>query len=141
MDNPSGRDPKRPVMKPISDPISRGRGCYNCTAWENQEKARSHWSHLRQNELQRAFLQSQMDPDGEKAQIVVNIRRMVDNVDRTVAAGVFGVCLKGKGNADLVHNAFLCDSWNGREGASIATAGHPIDELPGELKDKKGLPE
>lgn len=63
------------------------------------------------------------------------------NADRLVQAGALGMCLvgvpldaQGQG-ADFVHYQYLCNRWTGREGASVATEGHPIDKLPEELKD------
>jgi hypothetical protein len=56
--------------------------------------------------------------------------------DRMVICGLIGVCLKGRSESDFVAAAFLCEAWVGKEGASVATEGMPMDKLPEELKDE-----
>lgn len=55
--------------------------------------------------------------------------------DGLIANGEAGLCLIGKAETDFVHAAFLCSSWNGRQGSSAATDGYPLDPLPDELRD------
>lgn len=122
------------IIKPLQ-PIERKQGCWNCKYWDNQEKARAVWNHKRLGNLTEAQALVQLHSDqGESHPRVVSIRRMVDNVDRAVAAGLLGVCSSGKSNSDLVHNGYLCPSWTGRLGASVAIAGEGADKLPEELK-------
>jgi hypothetical protein len=63
---------------------------------------------------------------------------MVDQVDHAMAIGAFGICKSGKAQADLVHNAYLCDGWSAAAGASLATSGTAPDLLPEELKALRG---
>lgn len=121
------------VTKSGLEVIERNRGCYNCKNWENQEKARTYWQHRRLDNLNHAKLIAKLDPDGENGIQVVNIRRMVNNVDHSVASGTFGLCLAGKAEADLVHHAYLCSSWSGVSGSSLVTSGTAPDKLPEEL--------
>lgn len=102
-------------------------------SWENQEKAQIYWSHKRQTDLGLAMIKAQGSPQGESDPAVVGMRRMVDQVDHAIARGVFGICVNGKSKTDFVHNAYLCDNWTGREGASLATSGTLADKLPEEL--------
>lgn len=118
-------------------PIIRHRGCWNCTHWDNQEKAQNFWGVRRRADLNTAFLETKINPLGENAPKVISIRRTVDQVDHAVASGVFGVCLKGKAEADLVHNAYLCDGWTGKEGSSLSTSATTPDLLPEELKAER----
>jgi len=52
---------------------------------------------------------------------------------RAVAAGTIGMCMKGVPDSDFVVNSYLCGSWDGVDGSSVATAGHKLDKLPEEL--------
>lgn len=132
------RDPNKALIMPISDgAIKRNRGCWNCRSWDNQEKAIQFWQSRRQTDLNYALALSKVDPLKEEAIQVVNIRRMVNLIDNSIAQGVFGLCLAGKGGADLVHNVYLCDSWSGKEGSSLATSGTRPDMLPEELKERR----
>jgi len=56
--------------------------------------------------------------------------------DRMAEQGLIGVCIKGRAEADFVTAPYLCDSWVGREGSSVATEGQPLDLLPEELADE-----
>lgn len=58
--------------------------------------------------------------------------RLFDNL---VASGEAGICMIGKADSDFVHAGFLCSSWTGKQGASMATSGHPLDPLPDEMRD------
>jgi len=127
-------NPKAPLIAtPFNQQFSRGQGCWNCMAWENDTTARNHWETKRRADLEHARRLSQFLPQGEDDPQVKQLRRMVDAVDHNVAAGVFGVCRKGKAGADLVHFQFLCEHWVGRTGASLATEGK-TDLLPEELR-------
>lgn len=130
--NPT-RDLDQPIIVQPNAPIERKRGCWNCVSWENQERCRGYWSEKRQLDLGYAALRASASPEGERDSVVMGIRRMVDQVDHAIARGVFGLCLAGKAESDFVHNAYLCDGWNGREGASLATSGTAPDKLPEEL--------
>jgi hypothetical protein len=127
------RDVDQPILLQPNQPIERNRGCWNCISWENQEKARAYWSQKRQADLGQAVIKANSSPQGENDPAVVGLRRMVDQVDHAIARGVFGICLKGGSNTDFVHNAYLCENWTAREGASLATSGTLADKLPEEL--------
>lgn len=87
-------------------------------------------------DLNAAMATALADVRGEDHPQVVQIRRMVDLVDRSVAKGEIGICLRGKAEADFAFAAYLCDGWTGRVGSSLATAGHAIDLLPEELHER-----
>jgi hypothetical protein len=76
-----------------------------------------------------------LDVRGESHPQVVQIRRMVNLVDHSLAKGEIGMCLKGKAETDFVFAAYLCDAWVGKQGSSLATSGHKIDALPEELTE------
>jgi hypothetical protein len=56
-------------------------------------------------------------------------------MEKAVMMGQAGMCMVGKVQTDFVHFKYLCDAWTGKEGASAATEGHPLDPLPAELKE------
>jgi hypothetical protein len=116
--------------------FERRRGCWSCIHWNNGDLSIGKWSVDRQNNLAEALRLSLESPQGEDANPVKNIRRMVDLLDHSIAKGDFGVCLPGFAETDFAHNAYLCDQWTGRVGSSVATEGAPLDLLPEELKDK-----
>jgi hypothetical protein len=58
-----------------------------------------------------------------------------------VSEGKLGMCSAGKSQGDFVENMYLCDYWSGAEGSSLATAGHALDKLPGELREELDGPE
>ncbi len=132
------RKDNSPIIMPVGDgAITRNRGCWNCKHWENQDKAIQFWQSRRRIDLDYALAISKVDPLKEEAPQVVSIRRMVDLVDNSIAQGVFGLCLSGKGLSDFTHNAYLCDGWSGKEGSSVATSGTKVDLLPEELKERQ----
>jgi hypothetical protein len=118
--------------------FERARGCWSCIHWNNDQLAKGKWTLNRQQDLARALQISLNDPRGEEAPLCMNIKAMVDTMDHGVALGVWGICLPGHSGTDFVHNAYLCDRWTGRQGASIATAGAKLDKLPEELKEDVG---
>jgi hypothetical protein len=79
---------------------------------------------------------------GEDHPHVVNIRRMVNNLDHMVASRVVGVCggngrtADGQPVGDFVAHSFLCDRWSGVQGASMAREGGKIDDLPEEVAQR-----
>lgn len=113
--------------------VQRSQGCWNCVSFST-DAAKQFWTTRRQKDLDIALSQSLADPQGESAQQVVNIRKMVDECDKAVAAGLLGKCMKGGTEADLVSLGFLCEKWSGRQGASVARDG-ALDKLPGELME------
>ena len=124
---------REPSQDPFA-PIIRNRGCWNCRHWDNQDKARAFWAQRRQADLAYALQEAHLQPEGEDHSKVVSIRRVVDQVDHAMAIGAFGICQKGKAQADLVHNAYLCDGWSAAAGASLVTSGTAPDLLPEELR-------
>lgn len=124
------------MITPYGGAITRTQGCWNCSKWENAEKSRALWSQQRQATLAQALTLSFTEPEGEEHPKVVQIRRMVNTVDHGIASGHLGICLAGKANADFVDNAYLCDHWTGRTGASLAREGQKADKLPEELREE-----
>lgn len=66
----------------------------------------------------------------------------IQQMEKAINLGVAGICMLGSrpqevgGPAgDFVEHRFLCDRWSGRQGSSVATAGHPIDKLNEELHE------
>jgi uncharacterized protein YoaH (UPF0181 family) len=158
--------------------VERGRGCWNCKSFENQELSRQKYAahraeragQLREQEAntgERAGVQLVAELDEET--IEPRVQAMVAQgfsrneairliakaedaklnsgptgghndprfrlFDGLITNGEAGICLVGKAPTDFVHAGFLCDGWNGKQGASMATSGHPLDPLPDELKD------
>ena len=119
--------------------FNRGAGCWNC---KHCESGKAFWTHKRQQDLASALRISQGSPLGEEHPKVINIRKMVDTIDHSIAAGALVRCT-GKGMTahnepvgDLVAHNYMCHKWTGAQGASIARAGGKMDELPEELVDK-----
>lgn len=130
---------KDDVAQALHDRVhERSRGCWNCKSFETDTLARGFWNVRRLDELGNARALAMTLEGGEDHPRIKDLRRMIDLVDQGVASCTFGICLANKAKGDLVHNAFLCDSWNGMQGVSSATAGQPVDLLPEELKDKIG---
>jgi hypothetical protein len=136
--------------------VERGRGCWNCTGFENGLLARQQWRAVhrparerqlqarkrelverRQAELIRSPLAPTSDLDQAFNQLATQVGLLKD-VDRAVTAGALGMCMVGGTACDFVTATFLCEKWTGRQGSSVATQGHPVDALPQELKDKLG---
>lgn len=66
---------------------------------------------------------------------VAREQRRFTMFDRLAENGLIGVCLRGRSETDFVSAAYLCEGWAGKEGASVATEGAPMDKLPEELQD------
>jgi hypothetical protein len=121
--------------------IERKQGCWNCTGF-SREMGKKHWSDRRQKDLEVGLSISLQSPLGEQDPKVKGIRQMVDNVDHGVASGSLGMCLghgvdrNGNPVGDLVMSTYLCEKWNGAQGASVARGGEAPDTLPAELEDK-----
>jgi hypothetical protein len=135
----------RPIIAPERT-FERGRGCWNCTAYENGELSRQHWSEhkgrllavlagsaplVRLGEMEKAV------PSQDDARL-----DQVTQMDKAIKIGVIGMCMKGSRPQSLggpegnfVEHRFLCDRWNGRQGSSVATSGKPLDKLNDELLD------
>lgn len=126
--------------------FERGRGCWNCKSFENDQLARTRWQECRERDLAHILTSGPLprlgdmelpNPTGRDARI-----DQVRLMDALVANGGVGLCLKGARPKDLggpegdfVHHKFLCDRWDGRTGHSVATAGKPLDKLNDELWD------
>jgi hypothetical protein len=143
----NGNGNMRGVMNKLLIPkervVERTQGCWNCTHWD-AAKAKPFWTERRQLDLTKALELSlnSSNKQGEDHPHVVNIRRMVDNLDHMVASGSVGMC-EGNGRTangdpvgDLVAHSFLCDRWSGTQGASIAREGQRADLLPEELEER-----
>lgn len=137
------------LIKPITAPertFERGRGCWNCKSFENDQLSRQRWRECRTRDLGYIASSGSLprlgelelpNPSGKDARLD-QIRFM----DAAITSGSAGLCLKGPRPKDLggpegdfVHCKFLCDRWDGRSGHSVATAGRPLDKLNDELWD------
>ena len=138
---PTIRKALNQVMVPKERVISKGQGCWNCKSWD-RDKAKPLWTEKRQNDLNTALTLALDAPDGEDNVRVRNIRSMVDSLDHLVASGHVGCCTGGGKTAndepvgDFVVHSFLCGSWNGMVGASLACIDGKLDALPEETADK-----
>ena len=158
--------------------VERGRGCWNCIHFNNDELARQHYRTKTAGERAVAnaasLLPSFADDDvshrqmaHEAAELVgkhkIPVEEAVETVlaaksrrdprvaaaladarqqqarfhvfDRAVAVGGIGICIANKAPGDFVDCRYLCDHWTGRDGASVATAGKPLDKLPEEVRE------
>lgn len=127
---------KRPNMM-ADRTFERGRGCWNCTSWNNGDLAKSHWQACKQRDFAAyaAAGKVPLDRIGDQENNIFS-GTMYDTVERSIQAGELGMCLAGKANGDFVHAHFLCaNGWNGRQGSSIATGGiaGKVDKDIGEL--------
>lgn len=128
------------IAVPKERVISTGQGCWNCLHWR-RESAVGVWTQLRQRDLARAAEIALGSPDGEANQQVVNIRRMVNDIDHLVATKHMAPCSGGGETAngepvgDLVAHAFLCHKWTGVQGSSLAREGK-TDRLPEEVAER-----
>jgi hypothetical protein len=120
--------------------FTRGQGCWNCI---HAKSPVDRWFAKRSQKLayaQRIALQNTLM--GENDPEVVQIRREVELIDANIAQGQISICdvgrtANGEPVGDFVVNAFLCDRWTGRDGASLARSPDgKLDDLPEELRDK-----
>jgi hypothetical protein len=131
------------LLVPKERVVERAQGCWNCKHWD-AEAAKPLWNQKRQNDLAKALELSLKteNKQGEDHPHVVNIRRMVDNLDHMVASKSVGVCsgdgrtANGQPVGDFVAHSFLCDRWSGVQGASMTREGGKIDDLPEEVAQK-----
>lgn len=103
--------------------VTRSRGCWNCISFCNDDIAKKHFRFLRMRDRQAAIAKGDF-----------YVPPLYDKVEAMIDAGAMGICLQGKGKGDIKHHQFLCDSWSGKTGSSIATEGQPLDALPDELE-------
>jgi len=156
--------------------VERGRGCWNCSHFNNGDLARQHYRTRTMQEKMalRAHhlpaLERIADDDGsirdlarktgelmkrgftehEAQQIATaDVQRQLGHIvaqaqrtdarfqkfDAMVQAGQIGICISGHAPGDFVAHAYLCGSWDGVTGSSVATSGKPLDKLPDELRD------
>jgi hypothetical protein len=123
--------------------FERTQGCWNCVHG-NYERAKEKWMQKRHQDLARATGIATSSPLGEQEPRVVNIRRLVDQIDHGIFSGSLTTCTGPGVDAnenpvgDFVKNNYLCHKWTGAVGASVAREGQKTDPLPMELEDKKG---
>jgi hypothetical protein len=118
----------------MQNTVERTQGCWNCKSF-SLEGGQKLWKIKRQNDLATAARLAVEDAEGEDSVRVTNIRKMVNTIDHGIALNMIGTCMIGASEADLVVNSYLCDKWNGAQGASVARAGARPDKLPGELME------
>lgn len=116
--------------------IERGQGCWNCI---HGDPAGKFWAERRLATLKRAVEIVNENPLlGENHPKVINIRRMIPEIDKAVMVGAVVHCTKGRTATgqqvgDLTPHNYLCDVWTGRQGASVARLGGGPEKLPEEL--------
>lgn len=139
--------------------VERGRGCWNCKHFDNSARVKQHYLALRTAEVAKAGIDlfaghpapyvapsealraHKVGEDTVAAEAVQRERSRRKAFDSLAEKGVIGICTAGKAHGDFVMFGYLCDFWSGVQGSSVATAGHELDLLPEELKDKLGDPE
>ena len=126
--------------------FERGRGCWNCLSYENGSLCRQHWGTHKLRMLYSISLSAPLTRlgDMEKAQPsnVDARQQQVDQMDKAIGLGVIGMCMRGSRpmtlggpEGDFVEHRFLCDRWDAKQGASLATSGKLLDKLSDELAD------
>lgn len=126
------------IMVPKDRVFERTQGCWNC---KHSSSGTQFWEERRLHDLARAKGIASGSLLGENHQKVLNIRRMVDQLDHQVAAGNLRRCTTGRTPdgtpvGDLVAHNYLCTRWSAAEGASMARAGQKADKLPEELAEE-----
>lgn len=117
--------------------VERGQGCWNCTSWSVEKAQEFYWNKVRPDTLEKALKIALESPLKEKDPRVLAIRKTIPQLDQGLEQAVWGVCAKGKMNADFTHTTGLCeDGWVGAQGASLASLGKP-DLLPMELLERQ----
>jgi hypothetical protein len=121
------------MIVPAERVFERSRGCWNCKHFENGELARNHWAARRpQDEVEilarTGGLIGAVPPTDQRFQ-------SLNDMEAAIRMGQAGMCMKGMVKTDFVHFKYLCEGWTGKEGASVATEGRPVDPLPAELKE------
>lgn len=126
--------------------FERGRGCWNCLSYENGTLCRQHWG---THKLRLLYTLSQAAPlvrlgemEKPKPGTADARREQIEQMDKAITTGVVGMCMKGARpqalggpEGDFVEHRFLCDRWDAKQGASIATSGKLLDKLSDELAD------
>ena len=138
-------DPNQSLLMPAGPVVERGRGCWNCLYWD-VDAAKARWNEKRLGHLSMAlqYKQTATSLTGKMAEAMksksVGLAMMVERVDEGMRGSTFGLCKKGSFEQPddpqpLIQYQNLCRKWNGRDGSSLATSGHPIDLLPEELNE------
>lgn len=104
---------------------------HNCRHFDNGEKSKNHWKKVARprEEANLKFLR-QTAP--QKAD---GFKELLTAAQAAIFYGKMGMCLAGKVKTEFVEDAYLCPSWTGRQGASVARAGGGPDLLPEELRE------
>lgn len=120
--------------------FTRTQGCWNCVSYCNTELSQQNWATHKMRllanlagSLPLVRLAEQEKPIPGTADARLD---QIRSMDAAVKGGVVGMCMKGGTTTDFVEHRYLCDKWNGREGASVARAGQKADMLPGELQER-----
>ncbi len=117
--------------------VERGQGCWNCTSFDNEKAKELWWNKARAASVEKGVKLALEAPLGEEDPRVLALRKMVPEVDVGMEQVVWGICAKGKMEADFVHSTGLCaDGWSGKQGASLATQGK-TDILPMEALERQ----
>lgn len=119
----------------------RHQGCWNCTAWESGPACIKFFEDfIRPAEMARITEAGEQllntDPNGRV------FHRVDDSMPaKMIKSGSVGLCMKSAvSQSQLTQFGYLCSGWSGRTGYSLAKdPGAPLDPLPAELKDKRGL--
>ena len=122
--------------------FQRSQGCWNCKGWDNGPRAKQYWEDsckprmLAQATEVALKAAAEGDLRGSKHPGVAQIVKTTQDAGKAIARGKFGLCVIGGAKSDFVEDAFLCEKWSGKTGASVARAGGAPDLLPEELRDK-----
>jgi hypothetical protein len=123
------------VRKPIdaSRILERNAGCWNCIHMETGPVYDSVVAACYVRDI--AVLKDTGVSAGEATKRATKTRTIL--VSRK---GFLGICLTNKAEGDFVSSKYLCESWSGKQGASLARApGEPLSPLVPEEMDKRGL--
>jgi hypothetical protein len=130
--------PDSVILVPNERIIERGRGCWNCTHFDNGTPSRQLWFVHRSARVAEAKAKQATAFTPDAREHAAQRLAMIHGIDKKIMAGSLGICTDDRANGDFVDHRYLCAGWTGKQGSAIATEGHAPDLLPGELKEKLG---
>lgn len=120
--------------------VERGRGCWNCREFTTGDSVLEKFLNNMTREVTGAV--------GSGKRPAPATMSLLRQCETGIKQGRMGVCKKNdtrelsvgeKENGKpgtFISDGFLCSSWSGADGHSLATSGHALDKLPDELKDR-----
>lgn len=112
--------------------FERVQGCWNCVHFDTGERSRNYWFQKAKPRDEGHAKAYEFEGKLEAAKMV---RKTIAEAEKAVLSGKAGMCAKGQAKSEYVMDAYLCNNWSGRTGASVAREGGAPDLLPDELKD------